>query len=169
VLSILLLLMTTAAFADVTPFTPQGFTITQEVMYSVSPDTLFDIMTGNILPWWDHHFAEQPIALQIEPKAGGGFYEIFDEKGHGAKHATVILADRGKTLRLDGPLGLSGAAVQMVSTWQYDPVPGGTNLSLTVNLNGQIDEEKAGIVAKVWNHFLVEQLKPYVESGKWRK
>jgi len=165
----LLFLCAFCAFAYVTSFTPHGYTITQEVTYSVPPDTLFDIMTGNILPWWDHHFSEQPKALYIEPKAGGGFFEIFDDAGHGAKHATVILAERGKTLRMDGPLGLSGRAVQMVSTWQYDPAPGGTKLSLTVNLSGQIDDEWSQRIAKVWNHFLIEQLKPYIESGQWRK
>jgi hypothetical protein len=163
------LFVASCAYAEVIPFAPQGFTITQDVMYSIAPDTLFDIMTGNILPWWDHHFSDQPKALYIEPKAGGGFFEIFDDAGHGAKHATVILVERGKTLRMDGPLGLSGLALQMVSTWQYESAPGGTKLTLTVNLSGQVDEEKAQLIAKVWNHFLVEQLKPYVESGTWRK
>ena len=66
-------------------------------------------------------------------------------------------------------MGLSGAAVQMVSTWQYEKIPTGTKLTLTVNLSGQMDEEKAKLVEKVWNHFLVEQLQPYVATGKWRK
>jgi hypothetical protein len=165
----LVLLFASLAFAQVTPFTPQGFTITQEVSYSVTPDTLFDLMTGDILPWWDHHFSDKPLALFIEPKAGGGFFEIFDNQAHGAKHATVILADRGKTLRFDGPLGLSGSAVQSVTSWQYEAAPGGTKLMLTVNLSGQIDKDQADLVAKVWNHFLVERLKPYVEGGTWRK
>ncbi len=49
--------------------------------------------------WWDHSFAENPEKLFIEARPGGGFYEIFDTQGNGARHATVIYAERGKMLR----------------------------------------------------------------------
>lgn len=155
--------------AQISPFAVKGFSFKQELVLPVSPDTLFDVMTGDILPWWDHHFSEQPRALYIEPRAGGGFYEVFDDAGNGCRHAEVIFAQRGKTLRFEGPLGLSGTAFSMVVTWDYAAAEGGTRLALTVNMLGQLNDGFEEVVASVWNHFLVEQLKPYVESGNFRE
>ena len=162
----ILVLSISYGYADPTPFAVGGFTITQEVVLPVSPEAAFDMMTGDISGWWDHHFAENPKALYVEPKPGGGFYEIFDDKGNGAKHATVILADRGKKLRYDGPLGLSGRAINDIVTYDYEKVEGGTKVTVTVNMSGQIDAYLAKRVEGVWHHFLVEQLKPYAEKMK---
>jgi hypothetical protein len=161
------LILTVSALADVTPFALSGYTITMELTLPVSPDTAYDIMTGDISGWWDHHFSDKPMAFYIEPKPGGGFYEIFDDKGNGVKHATVIFADRGKKLRFDGPLGMTGSAFTNVVTWDYEKIPEGTRVKLTVNMSGQIKEGMDKIVEQVWNHFLTEGLKPYVESGKY--
>lgn len=148
-------------------FPVKGFAITEELLLPVSPDTLYDVMTGDISGWWDHSFSEKPKALYIEPKPGGGFFELFDDHGSGVKHATVIYAERGKRLRFDGPLGLSGKAVVFVTTWEYEKATGGTLLKLTVNMSGQIETDFEQVIAGVWHHFLVEQLKPYVESGRY--
>jgi hypothetical protein len=155
--------------AEIKSFSLRGCTLTEEVDLPVSPETAFDLMTGDISPWWDHHIVQSPKALYIEPKAGGGFYEIFDGKGNGARHATVIYADRGKILRLDGPLGLSGRAVTFVTTFEYEKTEVGTRVKLTVNMSGQFDENLEKAVDGVWRHFLIERLKPYVESGQWKK
>ena len=79
---------------------------------------VFDHLTGDISAWWDHSFSPNPYHLYIEARPGGGFYEIFDNAGDGAIHATVILAKRGEMFRMEGPLGLSGQAL----TW-YVPTP----------------------------------------------
>jgi len=155
--------------AEIKPFSLRGCTLAEEVDLPVSPETAFDLMTGDISPWWDHHVVQSPKALYIEPKAGGGFYEIFDGKGNGARHAAVIYADRGKILRLDGPLGLSGRAVAFVTTFEYEKSEIGTRVKLTVNMSGQFDENLEKTVDGAWRHFLIERLKPYVESGKWKK
>lgn len=165
--SVVLLCAIHSARADITSFPVRGFVITDSVAYPVSPDTLFDVMTGDIRGWWDHSFSANPAAMYIEPKPGGGFFEKFDDKGNGVQHATVIYAERGKTLRFEGPLGLSGKAVVFVTTWDYEAAPNGTLLKLTVTMSGQIEEGFEQIVAGVWKHFLVEQLKPYVENGRY--
>jgi hypothetical protein len=36
-------------------------------------------------------------------------------------------------------------------------------------MSGEIDEATAKIVDAVWHHFLVERLKPYIESGEYKK
>lgn len=76
-----------------------------------------------------------------------GLYEIFNESGDGARHAMVIYAERGKMLRMEGPLGLSGQAITLVFTYSlkaWDDTP--------------------DIVKQVWEQFLWEQFIPYIEE-----
>jgi uncharacterized protein YndB with AHSA1/START domain len=134
------------------------------VVFEVPVDSLWSAATGDISPWWDHKFSEHPVRFEIEPKAGGGFWEIFDAAGNGVRHATVIYCDPGKLLRFEGPLGLTGRAAQGVWTWEFEKVAEGTKLKFTGNVQGQIDEQFVQVVSQVWNHFLVERLKEYVEG-----
>lgn len=161
-----LLTFTVASFAELTQHPMGGYTVTQSAVLSGAPEAVFDAMTGDILPWWDHHFSDSPRELKIEPWAGGRFIEEFDDKGNGVLHATVIYCDRGKMLRYDGPLGTSGRAINMVTTYEYTPKGDSTEVKVTVNISGQIDEEHASRVDGVWRHFLIEAFKPYWESQK---
>src|ERR1700728_1954901 len=79
-----------------------GFQVQQELILPASPEAVYDAMTGDISGWWDHSFSRHPKRLFVEPKPGGGFWEIFDDAGNGVLHATVIYADRGKALRFTG-------------------------------------------------------------------
>ncbi|MFZ5515305.1 MAG: hypothetical protein ACOY90_01620 [Candidatus Zhuqueibacterota bacterium] len=97
-------------------------------------------------------------------------YEIFDESGDGVLHATVIYAQRGKLLRFEGPLGLSGRAVTLVCSYSFAAVGAdSTKLILDVHIAGEIDAATAQIVKSVWHHFIIEQFKPYIELGKHLK
>jgi uncharacterized protein YndB with AHSA1/START domain len=146
-----------------------AFQVQQELVLPASPEALYDAVTGDISGWWDHSFSAHPKKLYIEAKPGGGFYEIFNDAGEGALHATVIYAERGKRIRFTGPLGLSGQAVNMVTTYDFLPDPAGTKLRLTCNVSGQIEDGQDKIVDAVWHHFLFERLKPYIESGAYKK
>ena len=118
--------------------------------YPGDPHFVYDHLTGDISPWWDHTFSGNPYRLYIETRPGGGFYEIFDESGDGALHATVIYAKRGETLRMEGPLGLSGQAVALVCTYLLSPAEqNGTQLTLHVNGSGQIEEGIPDVVKQV--------------------
>jgi len=154
---------------DVKELKTGAFQVQQEVVLPASPEAVYDAVTGDISGWWDHSFSDHPKKLYIEARPGGGFYEIFNDSGDGALHATVIYAERGKMLRFTGPLGLSGQAVDFVTTWEFLPDPAGTKLRLTCNVSGQIAEGQDKIVDAVWHHFLVERLKPYIESGAYKK
>jgi uncharacterized protein YndB with AHSA1/START domain len=146
-----------------------AFQVSQELVLPASPEAVFDAVTGDISGWWDHSFSGHPLKLYIEPKPGGGFYEIFDAAGDGVLHATVNYADRGKILRFTGPLGLAGQAITVVTTYEFSPDPAGTKLRLTCNVSGQIEDGQDKIIDAVWHHFLVERLKPYIESGAYKK
>lgn len=144
-----------------------AFVVEHELVLPGAPETIYDAITGDISGWWDHSFSRSPAEFYIEAKPGGGFWEIFDESGDGVKHATVIFAQRGKVLRFDGPLGLSGRAIHMVHTYEFSHVGAdSTRLKVSVHACGEIEEGLADTVDQVWWHFLVEQFKPYVEAGK---
>lgn len=144
-----------------------AFDFSLQVVLPGSPETVFDTVTGDISPWWDHTFSPKPHRLFIEPEPGGGFWEIFDEAGNGVLHARVIVADRGKILRFSGPLGLSGQAIQLVCTYTLEPVgKGETRLRLDVHGAGELNPPNIGeIVEGVWRHFLFDRLKSYMEGN----
>jgi uncharacterized protein YndB with AHSA1/START domain len=156
------------ASADVKSAEKGKFRVEQELVLPATPNEIYDAVTGDILGWWDHSFSGHPKKLYIEARPGGGFYEIFDDAGNGALHATVIYADRGKRLRYTGPLGFGGRAIDLVTTYDLAAVEGGTKFHLTVTAAGDVDEQLAGIVDSVWHHFLDERLKPYITSGDYK-
>lgn len=146
------------------------FSFEKQVTLPGTPEIIYDAVTGDISGWWDHHMSEHPKKFFIEPWPGGGFREIFDDEGNGVLHATVIYADRGKLLRFDGPLGLSGKAIQMVTTYEFEPAGNDSTLfTVSVHAAGEVEEGIPALVESVWEHFIFEQLKPYVEAGKHLK
>ena len=154
---------TVPAFAQVESLEVGGFQFEIETTVPVSPLEAFDYFTGDVAPWWDHSHSPKPLALVIEPKAGGSFYEVFDEEGNGAKHADVIYSHRGKRLILRGPLGLTGNATDFVFDVTFQAAEAGsTRVHLTTRAAGQMEPEWGPVVAKVWKHFLVEQYREWV-------
>lgn len=164
---VVILMITQLAPAENHELKTGGFSIKHQLTLPGTPEVIYDAITGDISGWWDHSVSEKPLKFYIDPKPGGGFFEIFDESGDGVKHATVILANRGKLLRFEGPLGLTGNAIQMVHTYEFEPVGSdSTMIKLTVNASGQIKEGWPELVDKAWHHFLFEQFKPYIEAEK---
>ncbi len=130
------------------------------------PNEVFDTATGDISGWWDHTFSKDPKELYVEPFPGGAFMEIYDEEGNGIRHAVVTAADRGKMLRYEGPLGLAGNAILMVTTWTFAEVESGNTLvTVAVHASGEIEEGWDETIEEVWVHFLNEGLKAYREAG----
>ncbi len=156
-------LMAWPAAAAVTASGTDRFSIVRTAEVAGTPEQVFDAFTVDLGEWWDHHVSEHPLKIYMEPRPGGGFYEIFDEQGNGARHAEVILADRGHVLRFVGPMGLSGRAIEMVHTLELEPLDGGrTRLRLTLEAAGAVQEGWPEVVDRVWGHFLDEALAPYL-------
>lgn len=146
------------------------FSFDKEVTLPGTPDQIFDAATGDITGWWDHTFSGNPEKLFIEAKPGGGFWEIFDDKGNGVLHATVIYTKRPEMIRFDGPLGLSGRAVQIVTTYEFTKAGNDSTLmKVSVHGSGEMEEGMPRIVENVWEHFIFERFKPYIETGKHLK
>jgi hypothetical protein len=133
-----------------------------------TPVEVYDAMTGDVLGWWDHGFVETPKRRFIDARPGGAFMEIFDDSGDGVQHATVIYAHRGKLLRFSGPLGFSGNATEMVTTWAYEPVEDSTRVTVTCNYAGQMEPGWAQAVEQTWTHFIVGRFQPWYERGGHR-
>lgn len=158
-----------SAWAEVKPTAVGSYSIELEEVLPASPEAVYDAATGDVSGWWDHSFSGHPAKLFIEAKPGGRFYEIFNDSGDGALHATVTYAERGKKLRFVGPLGLAGSALDLVTTWDFKPEGSGTRMHLTCNVAGQISADTAKILDQVWQHFIAERLKGYIESGAYLK
>ncbi len=146
------------------------FSFEKEVTLLGTPEQIFDAATGDISGWWDHSFSENPKKFYIEAKPGGGFWEIFDDEGNGVLHATVIYSKRPQIIRFDGPLGLSGRAVQIVTTYEFSKAgEDSTLMKVSVHGSGEMEEGMPAIVESVWAHFIFERFKPYIEAGKHLK
>ena len=146
------------------------FSFDKDVTLPGTPEQIFDAATGDISGWWDHSFSEKPKKFFMEAKPGGGFWEFFDDEGNGVLHATVIYSQRGKMIRFDGPLGLSGRAVQIVTTYEFSEVgKDSTLMKVSVHGSGEMEEGMPAIVEKVWEHFIFERFKPYIEARKHLK
>jgi uncharacterized protein YndB with AHSA1/START domain len=152
------------------PVPTGAFAFSFEVALPGTPEAMYDALTGDISGWWDHSMSGDPYRLEIEARPGGRFLEVFDESGDGVVHATVIHAERGRTLRLEGPLGLAGHAITMVTTYTLAPAAaGGTTLTLTVHAAGEVHEGWAEVVESTWHHFLDDRFVPYVTAGHHRQ
>lgn len=167
--SLSVLLVVSAAAAELKPHDITGYVSQHELTLPGSPEDIYDAMTGEIGDWWDHKFSENPISFRIEPRPGGKFLEIFDEAGNGVQHGEVIWAQRGKRLTFEGPLGFNGYSYHLAATWQYEAAgEDSTKLTAVIRFHGQISEEEAAAIDGVWKYFLVDRLKPHIESGAHR-
>ncbi len=143
-----------------------GFATTCETRVPGTPEEVFDLFTGDVSPWWDHSFSEEPHALRIEPVIGGRFYEQFDAEGNGAQHARVTLVHRGRELQFRGSLGFASLGVHfdMVHRVLFEAVEGGTRVEVGVRGLGEVQKGWPEGVERVWTHFLDERFRPYAEE-----
>jgi uncharacterized protein YndB with AHSA1/START domain len=161
------LLLASAAGAAPKSVTVNAFSFELPVTLPGTPEDIFAAATGDISGWWDHTFSQKPKALVLEPKVGGHFLELFDDHGNGAQHAEVIYCDRPKKIRFEGPLGLSGTALNLVCTYSFEATGAdSTRMTLSVSGAGAVDAATGPLVEGVWRHFLIERFKPYILAGK---
>jgi len=167
VLTALFVLAAGTVLAKTNAATLNGFTFEVPVTLPGTPEEIFDAATGDVTGWWDHTFSKNPKALVLEPKVGGHFIELFDDKGNGAQHAEVIYCERPKKIRFEGPLGLSGTAVDLVCTYSFEAVgTDSTRMTVSASGAGAVDASMGPKVEGVWRHFLIERFKPYILAGK---
>ena len=126
---------TEAAIAD---SSATGFTVTFEKVVRVLPDSIYTYLFRDIGKWWspDHTWSGKASNLSIVPRPGGCFCEKL-ENGGGVRHMTVVFADPGKMLRLEGGLGpLQMMAVNGSMTFTITPEGEAARLSLIYTVGG---------------------------------
>ncbi len=157
----------TPALAEegIKPFDWRGASFAFDVSLDATPAETWDALTGDVSGWWDHTMSGAPASLVIDPRPGGHFLEVFDAEGNGVVHADVTFAQNAKQLRLSGPFGLAGRAVEIVATLTLEAEGAGTKLSIDSDVAGHMDEGTGAIVEQVWRHFLIGRLKPYLAAG----
>lgn len=151
--------------------TPTGaFVVEQSVTVPGTPAEAFAAMTGDVLPWWDHHIFANPRRMYLEPRAGGCFCEVADSLGGNAvRHAVVTVVDRPNTLRYEGPLGLTGMAVSAVTTYSFTARGDSTVVKVEFHAAGEMPPGLDAAVDGVWRHFLAERFKPWYERTRGRR
>jgi uncharacterized protein YndB with AHSA1/START domain len=164
------------AQAAVTQVASNGFTLQQNVVVSASPAKVYAML---IRPsrWWssDHTFSGSAANMSLEARAGGCFCEKLPGGGS-VRHLNVILAEPGKTLRLEGMLGpFQSVAGNGVMTWTIAAAKDGTHLELTYQIAGNAGFSLGGKGYGEWSKaadaMLAEQiarLKRALETGSPR-
>ena len=149
------------------PVPTGSFTFSFDAVLDAPVAAAWNAATGDISGWWDHSMSGDPHRLVIEARPGGRFLEEFDAAGDGVVHAEVTYVKSGEMLRMVGPLGLAGHAIDMVTTWTFAPgeAEGATVMTVQVNASGEIHEGWGEIVESTWRHFIVERLAPFVASA----
>lgn len=154
------------AAAEVLDSSPSGFTVRTTVQIAAPAVAVYDALTGAVGKWWDeaHTWSGRASNLTIDARPGGCFCEHLP--GGGVQHMTVIFADRGKTLRMNGGLGpLQSMAVAGVLTFALTEQGGRTTLEATYAVLAYAKEDLAllaPMVDKVIGGQVV-RLRAYVE------
>ncbi len=136
--SLLFVVMSAPAMAEVTAATPDHYTLNHDGTSPLAPDALWARL---IKPadWWhpDHTYSGDASNLSLKAKAGGQWREVWDAGS--TSHGVVLLVEDEKTLRLNAPFGpLQGMGVTVVWTISLalDEETGGTKVTFTEIANG---------------------------------
>jgi len=156
--------------ADVLDHAANGFSIRVAVDVGAPAATVWAALI-DVKRWWsaDHTFSGNAANLSIDARPGGCFCEQLPNGG--VRHLTVVYADSGKLLRLNGGLGpLQDLAVSGAMQWKLTEAAGKTSLELTYKVGGYAPGGVDPLASPV-NDVLTEQvqrLKSFVETGRPR-
>lgn len=114
-----------------------GMTVENVVTVPVDLATAWAGLVKHVDEWWpkDHSWFGKDGRFTIEPKAGGCFCEIAGKRQ--ALHMTVGFVDPHRLLRMVGGLGpFQGMGLQGSLDWRFEPVEGGTKITLLYVVGG---------------------------------
>ena len=65
---------------------------------------------------------------------------------------------------------MAGTAIKLVTTYTFETVGSDSTLvKIFVHGAGEVEDGTPAIVEKVWEHFIFESFKPYIENGEHLK
>jgi len=145
------------------------FSFSQQLKLQGTPVRAYDAFTKEVSRWWprSHTHSKKPVAIVMEARPGGRFFEQFDRAGNGAIFGRVLFAHRGKRLTYSGPMAFYQLPVQMVHTLTFQAEgPQHTKLTLTVKARGTFRKGWDKIIARVWRRDFLPALQKYLASRK---
>ena len=152
VLILACLLVPDWAGAEVLEAGDGGFSVSNSVTSTASPETVWATMTQHIDQWWhpDHSWSADAANLYMDTRLGGCFCERLPATGGGVEHLRIIYLDPAKEVRFDGALGpLQGMATEGRMIWTIKPADEGSNISFTYKVHGWSEGGLAGIAPAV--------------------
>ena len=155
--ALLLALLASPAAAEVVT-SDAGFVITNRATVAAPPA---EVWAALITParYWNpqHSYSGQARNMTLEARAGGCFCEALADGGS-VEHMLVVMVMPNRTLRLSGGLGpLQSEGLAGALTWQLEPAEGGTRITQTYVVGGNMRMDRA-VVAPGVDMVLREQL-----------
>lgn len=144
-----------------------GFVVENQITTRKSAEQVRNALIHHIDEWWpkDHSWWGAQGKFYIEPRAGGCFCEISDDKS--AEHMHIAFVEPQTLLRMTGGLGpLQGMGMYGALDWRFEQHDKLTKVVLTYTVNGAHPDgfaSLAPIVAQVQGQQLMG-LKTFVES-----
>jgi uncharacterized protein YndB with AHSA1/START domain len=163
------LLAASAARAETTGVSANGFTSTHRDEVKASTDEVWQAM-AQLPRWWSdqHTWSGKASNMTLEPRAGGCWCESWDG-GQSVQHGQVLLVQPGRVIRLAAGLGpLQELPAQGVLTIVTSAQEGKTFLRMTYRVGGPPDiglDKLAPVVDQVMGQQF-RRLKSLIETGK---
>ncbi len=168
------------AAAEVKTQSDTGFSVVHLAEVAATPDEIWKRLITPKEYWSKNHSWSGSVAgFSIDPRAGGCFCELIQDKGPDGKiktvgsveHMRVIFASPGKVLRMQGALGpLQAEAVLGTLTVAMEPLKDGkgTKLSFSYVVGGYMRFKPADIainVDKVIGEQFTSLIKPFAQPA----
>jgi len=138
-----------------------------EVPIAAPVDLVWKILIEQTDRWWhrDMHVLSEPLAMMLEPQAGG---RLFERGADGSEVLWGVVNELlpGRSVSITGHLTpkFGGPAVTMF-TWSLETVGGHTLLRLTDCVMGRVDESLAESLESGWSLLFNLGFKPFVEAA----
>jgi hypothetical protein len=164
-----LILSAAPAAGEVVDSAPGGFTL-KIVLEVEAPAAKAYSSLIDAGAWWDpvHTFSGHASNLTLEATAGGCFCEKLPSGGS-VQHLTVVYADPGRLLRLNGGLGpMQDMAVAGSLSFAIAESAGKSTVTLTYKVGGYLPGG-FDAMAKAVDGVLtgaMQRLKRYIETGR---
>lgn len=161
-------LLPTPAVARVVDARATGMSLENVVTVPVDAETAWDGLVRHVDRWWpkDHSWFGPAGTFKIEAKAGGCFCETAGRRQ--AEHMRIGFVDPRRLLRMVGGLGpLQGMGLSGALDWKFEPVEGGTRITLSYVVGGYAPTDLstlAPIVDQVQG-LQLEGLRAYLTGG----
>jgi uncharacterized protein YndB with AHSA1/START domain len=140
--------------------------IEQKIFIEAKREKVFEALTTNVSNWWGRPFIinEQTTNIILEPKIGGRFFESW-EKEQGYKWGEVTYLKNNEILEITGPFGKRDALFGKVC-FTLENHKTGTNILLSHQMFGQVDEETKKGYSSGWEDLIGKRLKTFVEKNE---